>query len=301
MKRIVYQIDAFTRNRFSGNPAGVVMNAEGMTDAQMQHLARELNNSETAFIHTTPDDASDATIRYFTPTAEVPVCGHATIACGYAIWKEGIGYDNPIRIRTGAGIMAISILPSTVGCRISMEQGEISLSSPFNAGVTHRLLKALGLKEDEIDPRCPVQIASTGHSKVMIGIRRKETVDSLRPDMAALEEISREIACNGFYAFSFDSGEKDTLVTGRMFAPAIGINEDPVTGNANGPLGAYIVANGLAESGEDGQFCFRAKQGEAIGRTGHVDVKVDISPGGIPTRVTISGEAIDVFRTEIDI
>lgn len=300
MRRIVYQIDAFTTVRFSGNPAGVVINAEGMSEAQMQHLARELNNSETAFIHTTPDDAADATIRYFTPTSEVPVCGHATIACGYAIWKEGIGYRNPIRIRTGAGILAVSILPDTDGCRISMEQGEISLSPPLDASVTHRLLEALGLKQEDIDARCPLQIASTGHSKVMIGLGSKQTVDSLRPDMDALKEISREIACNGFYAFSFDSGEKDSLVTGRMFAPAIGIDEDPVTGNANGPLGAYLVANGLAESVEDRQFRFRAKQGEAIGRTGHVDVKVDISPGGVPTRVTISGEAIDVFRTEID-
>lgn len=298
MDRVLYQIDAFTDRLFGGNPAGVVPYADGMTAAQMQALARELNNSETAFISRDASPDYDLHIRYFTPTAEVPVCGHATIASGHALLAEGWTAPQTVRIRTGAGILAIELHPASAGFRISMRQGAIVLGAPLADALVQRIVAALGLQAADLDTRCPIQVASTGHGKLMIALRRKACLDSLTPNHDALKMLSAEIGCNGYYLFTFDAGEPGVLVAGRMFAPAIGIAEDPVTGNANGPLGAYLAAHRLVPLPER-TLTFVAKQGEAIGRTGYVGVAVALDQHGAPQSVTISGNAVTVFRTTI--
>lgn len=300
MKRIVYQIDAFTKSMFSGNPAGVVINAEGMSQFQMQSLARELNNSETAFISRAEASDFDVSIRYFTPSSEVPVCGHATIASGYAILMEGLKYPNPLRIKTGAGILSIELHKDRDSFMISMVQGKVNIAEPFSETLRRKIIEALDLDDEDIDPSCPIQIASTGHSKVIVGIKSKIKLDSLHPRMDTLKSISADVGCNGFYVFTFDSGESDVLVAGRMFAPAIGISEDPVTGNANGPLGAYLVLNRLVKVHQS-KFRFIGKQGESMGRKGYVGVNVEVDEAGKPNKVTISGDAVAVFRAEIEI
>src|SRR6478736_8256321 len=104
MTRRIYQIDSFTKEKFKGNPAGVVVNADGLNDNQMQLIARELNNSETAFIFSA-DDECDGVIRYFTPKAEVPICGHATIAAMYAKAVEENMDSRILRMKTKIGIL----------------------------------------------------------------------------------------------------------------------------------------------------------------------------------------------------
>jgi PhzF family phenazine biosynthesis protein len=108
-------------------------------------------------------------------------------------------------------------------------------------------LLSLGLTEQEIDERCPIQVVSTGHSKVMIGIKSISKLHSLSPNMDMLSKLSKSISCNGYYVFTVASRPGNILTHGRMFAPAIGISEDPVTGNAIGPLGAYLIKHGLVE------------------------------------------------------
>ena len=159
-----------------------------------------------------------------------------------------------------------------------------------------RIVRSLGLTDRELDPRCPVQVVSTGHSKVMVGVRSLETLHGLEPDLRELAGISPEIGCNGYYVFTLTPGE-GPLVHGRMFAPAIGIAEDPVTGNANGPLGAYLVQHGLAEP-EGGALIFDARQGEAMGRPGIVEVTVDVHEGS-PRIVRVTGGAVIVFRSTL--
>ena len=132
----------------------------------------------------------------------------------------------------------------------------------------------------------------------MVGIRDAAALHALSPDMGALARLSGEIGCNGYYAFTLHPGE-ETLVHGRMFAPAIGIPEDPVTGNANGPLGAYLVRYGVVRP-TGGTFAFEAAQGEAMGRPGHMRVEVDVQDGS-PTCVRIVGEAVVAFSTELEL
>ena len=293
----IYQVDAFTTVRFQGNPAGVIPNADGLDDVEMQAIARELSNSETAFV-LSPDAADhDVRVRFFTPTTEVPSCGHATIAAHYVRAVEAALPSSTVVQKIGAGILPVEIVRQDDDYKIVMTQGAIEFGEPFARPQVNETLAALRIHERTLDDRCPMQIVSTGHSKVLVGIRSRETLNSLQPDLARLTELSSQIGCNGYFVFTLDSAEADTLAHGRMFAPAIGIPEDPVTGNANGPLGAYLVRHGLAIASE-GVLTFQARQGEALGRPGVVEVKVE-AQGSVPKLVRVAGRAVIVFRSEV--
>lgn len=298
---IVYQIDSFTKEKFKGNPAGIVLNAENMTSEDMQLIARELNNSETAFVFKpdNPEENFDYHVRYFTPTTEVPSCGHAIIAALYAKAQEDHLDSCTIAIHTQIGILPIHIERENNDYLITMTQGKFVLSPAFDTSITQRILLALGLTTDDLDEKCPVQIASTGHSKVMIGIKSNKVLNNLNPDLITLGKLSKEIGCNGYFVFTFDTDEKEILTNGRMFAPAIGISEDPVTGNANGPLGGYLIQNKIIETA-DAIFEFTGKQGEAINRIGKVKVRVSVKDSQ-PDIISITGNAVCVFRTTMDL
>jgi PhzF family phenazine biosynthesis protein len=293
----LYQVDSFTKNLFRGNPAGVVPDADGLTETQMQAIAREMNNSETAFLLSPTSDDHEVWVRFFTPTTEVPSCGHATIAAHYVRAVEmGLPSCRVVQ-KIGAGILPVEIVRENDDCRVIMTQGAIEFGDPFAGRQRDEITAALGLAETDLDLRCPIQIVSTGHSKVLVGIRERETLNHLRPDLARLTEISRLIRCNGYFVFALTDGSGDVLSHGRMFAPAIGIPEDPVTGNANGPLGAYLVRHRLAPN--DGRrLTFKGQQGEAIGRLGTVEVSVEIADGR-PKTVQVGGQAVIVFKSKL--
>jgi PhzF family phenazine biosynthesis protein len=300
----LFHIDAFTATPFRGNPAGVVLGADGLSAAQMQDLARELKHSETAFVMA-PQPAGggdgqdhDVHIRYFTPTTEVPICGHATIAAHYArAVALGLG-TLELKQKTGAGVQRIRVERQADGdYRIVMRQGPPSFGAPLPAEARRAAARALGLDTGDFEPGLPLQVVSTGHSKVMLPLRSCVALDAIAPDHAALAALSAEIGCNGWFPFQLRACGRAT--DGRMFAPAIGIPEDPVTGNANGPLGAYLVQHGLMA--HDGKMLrFDGHQGRALRRDGVVHVEVAIEQGA-PLQVSISGSAVILFSAPLDI
>lgn len=293
----LYQIDSFTKEKFTGNPAGVITNADGLRDYEMQKIARELNNSETAFIFSSNNEDYDAHVRFFTPTNEVPICGHATIAAHYARAIEKGLDTSRIYHKTGAGILPVDVIKENDDYKIVMTQGKVEFGAILERENKVKLIAALNIGEDDLLENHKVQIVSTGHSKVMIGIKSREVLNELKPNYDALSMLSKAINCNGYYVFTMDSQDSDILIHGRMFAPAIGINEDPVTGNANGPLGAYLIHHNLVEN-NNSLFKFKAKQGEAINRPGIIEVEVKIEDKE-PIEVKVSGEAVIVFKTEL--
>lgn len=299
MSRIysIYQVDAFTKSKLSGNPAGVVSNAASLSDDEMQRIARELNNSETAFILPPEDSSHDVHIRFFTPTREVPICGHAAISAHYVRAVENKLKNTRVLHKTGVGVLPVDVILEENDYRIVMTQGAVSFEAQLQGRNLDALVAALGITSKDLRASHPVQIVSTGHSKVMVCVKDEALLHGLTPDMSALSALSGLIGCNGYYVFTQGEPDSAPLVHGRMFAPAIGINEDPVTGNANGPLGAYLVHHGLAE--HDGSlFRFQAVQGEAVNRPGIVEVQVTIS-GNEPQEVRIAGDAVIAFATEL--
>ncbi|EPQ6907273.1 PhzF family isomerase [Citrobacter freundii] len=292
MKPQVYHVDAFTSVPFRGNSAGVVLHADGLSEAQMQLIARELRHSETAFLLTSDD--SDVRIRYFTPTVEVPICGHATVAAHYVRAKVLDLGNSTVWQTSLAGRHRVDIEASDNDYRISLEQGVPGFEAPLEGAVRAAIIDALHLSEDDMLPGLPIQVATTGHSKVMIALKSEVDLDALSPDLPALTAISQQIGCNGFFPFQIRKDENAT--DGRMFSPAIGIVEDPVTGNANGPMGAWLVQHGLMP--HDGKTLrVQGHQGRALGRDGIVDVTVAIREN-LPEKVTIIGSAVILFHAE---
>ncbi|SFB02556.1 PhzF family isomerase [Clostridium frigidicarnis] len=293
----LYQIDSFTKEKFTGNPAGVITNADGLTDYEMQKIARELNNSETAFIFSSNSSEYDAHIRFFTPTNEVPICGHATIAAHYARAIENRLDTSKVYHKTGAGILPVDIIKENQDYKIVMTQGKIEFGTIIDGINKEELLAALNIKNSDLLENYEIQIVSTGHSKVMVGIKSIEILNTLQPDYYALSKLSKIIKCNGYYVFTANSQDSDILIQGRMFAPAIGINEDPVTGNANGPLGAYLVHHNLLKH-NNSLLKFKAMQGEAIKRPGIIEVEVKIE-NKEPVEIKVSGNAVIIFKSEL--
>lgn len=229
----------------------------------------------------------------------MPSCGHATIAAHYVQAVEKRLPSCEVIQRIGAGILPVHVLRADDDYHVIITQGEIEFRAPIEGTMRDGILAALGLAPADLNSQCLVQIVSTGHSKVLIGIRDRNKLNALRPSLIRLTEISRTIGCNGYFVFVLGLTATDVQAHGRMFAPAIGIAEDPVTGNANGPLGAYLVQHEIVPT-HGRTFSFKARQGEACGRPGIVEVTVEMTVGE-PKVVRVGGRAVIVFHGELEL
>jgi PhzF family phenazine biosynthesis protein len=257
----IYQVDAFTEKPFSGNPAAVCLLPQPREAAWMQAVAREMNLSETAFLLKQEDGFS---LRWFTPAVEVDLCGHATLASAHILWETGIlRRQEQARFHTRSGLLT------------AVSQGEeIELNFPAKteepAGAPAGLLEALKVEAKYI-----------GKSKFdyLVQVDSEETVRGMKPDFAALKNIP----VRGVMVTSRATSPGYDFVS-RFFAPAVGINEDPVTGSAHCTLGPFW-------SRHLGKEDFLAYQASERGGTLRVRVAGD--------RVHLGGKAVTIFRGEL--
>src|SRR5215471_7976928 len=252
----VHQVDAFTREPFTGNPTGVVLNADSLSEAQMLAIARELNNAETAFI--LAPDADDHTVRarFFTPRSEAGFVGHATIAAQYVLSRR---HDAPRwqRQKSKAGIVDVEVRGSDEERRIAIRRSP----PPIGRELNDRERLAV------LDARIPPRIVGAAGTRLLIGVRGPEPLKHLKPDLARLTTLSAQLGAAGYFVFAVIPNAEDHLTEARMFCPALGIAEDPVSGNAHGLLGAYLARLGLLRrNGERAQFS--GVQGHSLHRPG---------------------------------
>jgi PhzF family phenazine biosynthesis protein len=293
----VHQVDAFTREPFTGNPTGVVLNADALSEAQMLAIARELNNAETAFI--LAPDADDHTVRarFFTPRSEAGFVGHATIAAQYVLSRR---HDAPRwqRQKSKAGIVDIEVRGSNEERRIAIRRSPPPIGRELNDRERLAVLDALALASESLDTRIPPRIVGAAGTRLLIGVRGPEPLKQLKPDLARLTTLSAQIGAGGYFVFTLVANASDHLTEARMFCPALGIAEDPVSGNAHGLLGAYLAGLGLlARNGERARFS--GVQGYSLHRPGRVEVELEFA-GGELAGVWISGQAVSIFQTEIE-
>ncbi len=291
-----HQVDAFTREPFTGNPTGVVLNADALSEAQMLAIARELNNAETAFI--LAPDADDHTIRarFFTPRSEAGFVGHATVAAQYVLSRR---QEAPRwqRQKSKAGIVDIEVRGNDEDRRIAIRRSPPAIGREINDRERLAVLDALALASESLDPRLPLRIVGSAGARLLIGVRGPEPLKHLKPDLARLTTLSAQIGAAGYFVFTVKSNAADHLTESRMFCPALGIAEDPVSGNAHGLLGAYLAQLGLlARSGDRARFT--GVQGHSLHRPGRVEVELEFKDGEL-AGVWISGQAVSIFQTEI--
>jgi len=292
----IHQVDAFTREPFTGNPTGVVLNADALTEAQMLAIARELNNAETAFI--LAPDADDHTVRarFFTPRSEAGFVGHATVAAQYVLSRR---HEAPRwqRQKSKAGIVDIEVRGSDEERRIAIRRSPPPMGRELNDRERLAVLDALALASESLDTRMPLRIVGAVGTRLLIGVRGPEPLKHLKPDLTRLTTLSAQIGAAGYVVFTLTPDAGDHLTESRMFCPALGIAEDPVSGNAHGLLGAYLARLGLLErSGERARFT--GIQGHSLHRPGRVEVELEFT-GNDVAGVWISGQAVSIFQTEL--
>ena len=263
MNRMKYHIvDAFTDQPFGGNPAGVVL-LEGDAfpkEELMLQIAGELRYSETAFVRR--HSANEYTVRYFTPRAEVELCGHATIATFSLLHQMQLAKGECL-CHTIAGHLRIE-----VGKKVLMQMATPRIVKTI--ADTAPIYQALGLADYR--PKLPVQVAYAGLADIMIPVADMATLNALQPDMDAVAELTAKHDAVSFHVFAF--AEDDFTAHVRDFAPLYDIPEESATGTANAALTHYLAINKVFPS--QGDFCFL--QGEAMQR-----------PSVVATRITADG------------
>jgi PhzF family phenazine biosynthesis protein len=296
----IFQVDAFTTERFTGNPAGVVLDADGLTDAEMLAIARELNNADTAFVLQPDGSDHELRVRFFTPRTEASFVGHATVATHFVLSRDGAtrpGNDGRVRQRQKSGVVDIEVRGEGALRRIAVRQPAPPLGRQLNDRERLAVLDSLALSTGDIDTRCPLRIVGGAGTRLLIGVRSTEQLKQLKPDFSRLTTLSAQLGAAGFFVFTLSHALPGCLTESRMFCPALGIPEDPVSGNAHGLLGAYLAEIGqLKHDGRRAAFC--GAQGHYLHRPGRVDVELELQDGKIEA-VWIIGQAVSIFETEI--
>ncbi|MFW5917819.1 MAG: PhzF family phenazine biosynthesis protein [Halorubrum sp.] len=284
-------VDAFTDEPLAGNAAGVVPNADGLSGDLMGKIAAELGASETAFLFDAGDGA-DERVRYFTPSTEVDLCGHATIASYAALHDEGAIDAGERTLRTNVGDLSIAVDDDGA---VWMRQHPPTVESVDEEALgADRLGDALGIDPAalrDIGADLPVAVASTGLPWLVVPVNFLQRLGEAAPDAAALEAISAERDVAGVYAFTFDALEAESTLHGRAFAPAVGVPEDPVTGTASGAVGAYLRSVAAFDGEFPDELLF--EQGHFLDRPGYVRVRVE------GDSVRVGGEAVVSTEGEI--
>jgi trans-2,3-dihydro-3-hydroxyanthranilate isomerase len=262
-------LDVFSDRPFAGNPLAVFTAADGLAAEQMGAIAAELKLSESVFV-LPPETGGDARLRIFTPTRELPFAGHpvlgAAIVIGSALGRERVALE------TGSGTVPVAVEPT--GARSG--RGRMEQPLPERRVFDHEpeLLKALGLSRSEL----PVREYVNGPRHVAVAVGSRATLSALEPDMAALARLGELcVSC-----FTGDGGWRT-----RMFAPALGVPEDPATGSAAGPLAVHLALHGAIGFGEEMELV----QGVEIGRPSRLHALVEGNRERL-LRVEVGGDAV---------
>jgi PhzF family phenazine biosynthesis protein len=259
MLHTLYEVHAFTANGEGGNPAGVLLNADDLNEAQMQAIAANVGFSETAFVKTVAesedvDQKADYELRFFTPGKEVNLCGHATIATWSLMREKGRIVAGDYTQKTRAGLLGVAVMDSGL---VFMEQNEAELFEEIPTSVVAPLL---GLEEDEFHATLRPRIVSTGMRDLIVPLRDKRSLLRAQPDRDAIITFSDQHTISGLHVFSLcpDGG---SVADARNFAPADDIDEESATGTSNGALLCYLRQNGQLPRRE----IYRINQGENMG------------------------------------
>ncbi|WP_209428362.1 PhzF family phenazine biosynthesis protein [Pararhodobacter sp. SW119] len=234
----VHIVNAFTLNGTGGNPAGVVLDADDLTEGMMQSIAAQTGLSETAFVSRSPTEG--ARLDFFTPTRRIAHCGHATIAAFALLRTEGRIADGTTSKQTVDGPRRIQLRSGAVFMEQHAPRYPIQ-ADWAGSGVTRaHILDALRLTREQLNARVEPQIVDTGNRFLLVGLDGADDLEGMTPDQDAIARISEALDLIGFYPFTVCSGSGCADATARMFAPRFGIPEESATGMAAGPLACLL-------------------------------------------------------------
>ena len=288
-------LDVFTDQPFTGNQLAVFLDATGIDEQLMQRIANEMAFPETTFVFPPEAPGTDARVRIFTPSRELPMAGHPTIGTAFALAGAG-------RLRAGAdkAVLGLGIGPTTV----RLEWGPSGLCFAWMTQplpelghvVADTVAVAAALNVHAVDlvgGNLPVQVASSGVPFLYVPLKSRAAVDAAAVDRAKLCALLRAVSLDELpvFVFSPEPAEDDAAVYSRMFAPGFGIAEDPATGGASGPLGAYLLKYNIVSADTASRLV--SLQGVRMGRPSRIYIALSIRAGALE-EVRVGGEAVVV-------
>jgi trans-2,3-dihydro-3-hydroxyanthranilate isomerase len=295
-----YQADVFTSLAFGGNPIAVIPDAQELTDQELQQIAREMNLSETVFILPPTEPAATAKLRIFTPTQEIPFAGHPVIGAFYTLGTlKRIPLQEPVtrllhECNIGLFPVELHVRNGEIHRIVMSQPGPEFLGTIEAPEDIHEIAGALGLAKGALKgAQCPIQVVSTGLPVIIVPVRSLTAVKSIVPNGLEINELCERHGAKGVMVFTTITVEEMSTVHTRMFAPPIGVLEDPATGSASGALGAYLVHHGVVEVRPITEII--AEQGYEVDRPSRIFIQVESDDDEIQ-RVKVGGHAVMIIQ-----
>lgn len=286
------QVDVFANTSFKGNPVAVILDATGLTTAQMQGIANWTNVSETTFVTAATDSSADYKVRIFTPTAELPFAGHPTIGTAHALIEAGLVHPKNGVITQECEVGLIPILVESDGSGSTQIFFELPKATfvDLNADQVRRVQEILGFPTlSAILPK----FVNVGPVHTVIQLPSAKDVLALTPNLDELLTFSQKFGTTGIVVFGAQDDANKTAIEARSFFPILGISEDPVCGSGNDAIAAFI-----AETQQTAVFgnCFLSSQGHALGREGKIALRVSLD-----SRIEVGGESVTTIDGTISL
>jgi trans-2,3-dihydro-3-hydroxyanthranilate isomerase len=295
LKYKFYQVDVFTGTPFGGNPLAVFVDAKGLDEGYMQKIAREMNLSETAFVAPSSDREADFEVRIFTPSKELPFAGHPVIGTAHVLREIG-------EVSSDQKIIHLKLLIGTIP--VYVEEDELLFmghpQAKFLQIVTSvdLVAESLGLPSSAIDLRWPCQIVSTGIPALFVPIKTLVSMQQIKINSAKLLEIFTPLGTDMIYVFTTGTLDSGSTLHSRLFAPFIGVPEDPATGSASGAVGAYLAKYCVIE--KETFDSIKIEQGYEMKRPASIYVQVK-QEGTIIKSIRVGGESVTIIQGQLKI
>lgn len=285
----VHTLNAFAKNPQGGNPAGVVLGADNLSDEQMQKIAQEVGFSETAFV--SKSNKADFRVQFFTPNGEVDLCGHATIATFFLMATLKVIQVGKYTQETKAGVLNIEVKSNGA---IFMNQKTPQFFEEIDI---EEITQSLNIPSEVIDSDLPIQIVSTGLKDIFVPIRSLSDLHSIKPNFEKVSEISKKYDVVGYHLFTFET-EFDSTAHCRNLAPLYDIPEESATGTSSGALSCYLWKNGKIDNQQSQNLVF--EQGYSMKKPSEILVNLKVEEEKI-VEVKVGGIASNIQQKEIKI
>ena len=308
-----YQADVFTDRVFTGNALAIFPDADGLSGEEMQRIAAEMNLSETAFVLPPTEVQALLRLRIFTPVTELPLAGHPVVGTIFVLASRGEYGLGAALSEVGDGVHRIhqecgaGVLPVDIRVRGGEVEQVVMTQAPprfFGEFADRAALAAcLGLGEDDLLPDgTPAQVVSTAMPQLMVPVRSLRSLERIELDTGAARSLlnREEIGSDCLMVFSTECVHRESAAHARMFAPGLGVVEDPATGSAAGALGAWLVRHRRAVPNDSGPVRLIIEQGYEMGRPSTIHVEVEHDDGA-PSEVRVGGQAVFVAEGSLSL
>ncbi len=299
-------VDVFTDHPFGGNQLAVFPDARGIGPKTMQAIAKELKLSETAFVLPPTEQGADYHVRIFTPAAELPVAGHPTVGTAFVLARERtMTHQQPapttLFLQEGVGIITVTLdWDANLAPRITMQQPLPTFGPRF--GEPDILASVLALEPTDLRSDLPCEVVSCGVPFVLVPIKDLQAMQRISFQQGLWQQFLADFAAPNILAFTLQTQRQQTSASGvhcRMFAPALGITEDPATGAANGPLGSYLVHYGAIPT-QSGTVSVISEQGFEMGRPSLMYITVEHIDRDIRS-VSVGGHCVYIGEGSLEL